>query len=225
VALLLHRRGLERVRPLAGGLDAWRALGFPLEAEAGPAPLSIAPPPPLPEPALEALGDVLVTDSAGGRVPLADLWRERPAVLVFIRHFGCLLCRELVVDLREHAPRIDAAGATLAAIGNGTPQAAARFRADLRLDFPVLVDERRDAYALLGFRRDIGGSARPAVLRAVVRAWRRGARPGPVEGDPWQLGGLVVVRPGGEIAHRFASRHAGDHPPLGPVLAALRAVA
>jgi 3-mercaptopyruvate sulfurtransferase SseA len=31
VALLLRRRGIERVSPLAGGLDAWRDHGFPLE--------------------------------------------------------------------------------------------------------------------------------------------------------------------------------------------------
>jgi 3-mercaptopyruvate sulfurtransferase SseA len=31
VALLLRRRGIERVRPLAGGFEAWRARGFPLE--------------------------------------------------------------------------------------------------------------------------------------------------------------------------------------------------
>jgi 3-mercaptopyruvate sulfurtransferase SseA len=40
VALLLRRRGIERVRPLAGGLDAWRAHGFPLEAAKPPAPPS-----------------------------------------------------------------------------------------------------------------------------------------------------------------------------------------
>jgi 3-mercaptopyruvate sulfurtransferase SseA len=32
VALLLIRRGITRIRPLAGGLDAWRALGFPVSA-------------------------------------------------------------------------------------------------------------------------------------------------------------------------------------------------
>jgi len=32
VALLLKQRGLMRVRPLLGGLDAWRARGYPLEA-------------------------------------------------------------------------------------------------------------------------------------------------------------------------------------------------
>jgi rhodanese-related sulfurtransferase len=31
VALMLRQRGLTRVRPLLGGIDAWRARGYPLE--------------------------------------------------------------------------------------------------------------------------------------------------------------------------------------------------
>jgi rhodanese-related sulfurtransferase len=31
VALLLRKHGILKVRPLEGGLDAWRELGFPLE--------------------------------------------------------------------------------------------------------------------------------------------------------------------------------------------------
>ena len=37
-ALTLQKLGLDRVRPLRGGLDAWRDLGFPLE------PVEVAPP-------------------------------------------------------------------------------------------------------------------------------------------------------------------------------------
>jgi len=32
VALMLRRRGISRVRPLAGGLQAWRQLSFPVES-------------------------------------------------------------------------------------------------------------------------------------------------------------------------------------------------
>jgi 3-mercaptopyruvate sulfurtransferase SseA len=38
---MLHRRGIWRVRPLAGGLEEWRRRGFPVEsriAEAEVAP-------------------------------------------------------------------------------------------------------------------------------------------------------------------------------------------
>jgi 3-mercaptopyruvate sulfurtransferase SseA len=31
VALLLKRQGITRIRPLQGGLDAWRNLGYPME--------------------------------------------------------------------------------------------------------------------------------------------------------------------------------------------------
>ena len=31
MALLLKRRGVQRVRPLEGGFDAWRAAGHPVE--------------------------------------------------------------------------------------------------------------------------------------------------------------------------------------------------
>jgi rhodanese-related sulfurtransferase len=31
VALLLRRKGIVRVRPLAGGLDAWKQLGLPVQ--------------------------------------------------------------------------------------------------------------------------------------------------------------------------------------------------
>jgi rhodanese-related sulfurtransferase len=30
VALLLRKKGISRVRPLAGGLDAWKKQGFPV---------------------------------------------------------------------------------------------------------------------------------------------------------------------------------------------------
>jgi 3-mercaptopyruvate sulfurtransferase SseA len=44
VALLLKKQGVTRIRPLQGGLDAWRNLGYPMEnaepdiAAATPAP-------------------------------------------------------------------------------------------------------------------------------------------------------------------------------------------
>ena len=42
VALSLHRRGVTRVRPLLGGIDAWRELNYPLELAARP-PRSLTP--------------------------------------------------------------------------------------------------------------------------------------------------------------------------------------
>jgi hypothetical protein len=37
---------------------------------------------------LEGLADVVLESDTGERVRLSDLWRERPVVLAFLRHFG-----------------------------------------------------------------------------------------------------------------------------------------
>jgi len=34
------------------------------------------------------LEDVVLTDDTGQEVRLGDLWEDRPAVLVFLRHYG-----------------------------------------------------------------------------------------------------------------------------------------
>ena len=61
VALLLHRQGITRVRPLLGGIDAWRDLNYPLEpASQPPKPLSTTTPatqPDTPRPAGAAAQD------------------------------------------------------------------------------------------------------------------------------------------------------------------------
>ena len=36
----------------------------------------------------EELGPIVALDADGREVRLGDLWRERPVVLVFVRHFG-----------------------------------------------------------------------------------------------------------------------------------------
>jgi hypothetical protein len=36
----------------------------------------------------DALADVVLQDSSGDDLRLGDLWAERPAVLVFLRHYG-----------------------------------------------------------------------------------------------------------------------------------------
>ena len=36
----------------------------------------------------DAIADVVLTDTDGNDVRVGDLWAERPAVLVFLRHYG-----------------------------------------------------------------------------------------------------------------------------------------
>jgi hypothetical protein len=125
--------------------------------------------------------------------------------------------------LRAHAPAFREAGARLAAVGLGDRAYARRFREETRLPFPLLVDDRREAYAAAGL-----GSApllhalRPDNVVALVRARRAGHQQRPRGSHPFQLGGTFAFGPGDVDLFVHVSRTFGDTADPADVLAALR---
>ena len=116
---------------------------------------------------------------------------------------------------------IRARGAELVIVGNGAPNFAAAFREDFELDCPLLVDPELRAYRAAGLRRGRVELLSPRLPLNALRALRAGSRQTSIEGDPWQLGGVFVIRPGGHLTYQYASREAGDHAPVEEILAAL----
>jgi peroxiredoxin len=133
-----------------------------------------------------------------------------------------MLCREQVAQLREALDQIRALGAELVVIGNGQPHQARAFREERDLRFPLLVDPELRAYRAAGLRRGVASTLGPKALAHGLRALRKGYVQGRTQGDPWQLGGVFVIAPGGQVAFSYVSREAGDHPEVSSVLAALR---
>jgi dehydrogenase/reductase SDR family protein 12 len=134
-----------------------------------------------------------------------------------------MFCREQVAQLRDEIGEIRSRGAELVIVGNGAPNFAAAFRQDFSLDSPLLVDPERRAYRAAGLRRGHIELLSPKVPLNALRALRAGSRQTGVQGDPWQLGGVFVIQPGGELTYRYVSLEAGDHPPVEEILAALEA--
>jgi hypothetical protein len=106
-------------------------------------------------------------------------------------------------------------------VGNGAQDFAAAFREDFELDCPILVDPELRGYRAAGLRRGRVELLSPRLPLHALRALRSGSRQAGVQGDPWQLGGVFVIRPGGELTYRYVSGDAGDHPPVDEILAAL----
>jgi hypothetical protein len=126
------------------------------------------------------------------------------------------------VQVHRERDRIGRAGAKLVLIGNGNRHFARAFREDLGIEAPVYVDTERRAYAALGMKRGVGAAlGSGSALKNAARALRAGFRQGPVQGDAWQLGGVLVVRPGGRVVYRHLSEAAGDHPPVDSILETL----
>ncbi len=112
---------------------------------------------------------------------------------------------------------------TLVLIGQATPRQATAFRRKLDLDpTPVLADEDRTTYKVAGFgKANVAQLLGPkSALSGVKHGLRSGVVQGRVIGDAAQLGGAVVVAPGGEVLLRHASEHAGDTIAAGDLVAA-----
>lgn len=107
-------------------------------------------------------------------------------------------------------------------VGNGTPAFARAFREDQGIEAPVYVDPSRATYRALGMKRSgLASLFTVRVLANARRALRAGFRQGRTRGDAWQLGGVLVVRPGGEVALRHLSSEQGDHPPVEEIVRAV----
>jgi hypothetical protein len=125
--------------------------------------------------------------------------------------------------LREHYPSIRDGGGEVVAVGTGDRRYAARFIADERIPFPVLVDDhavaaraatvRRVSFVrLMTDRRSWPGTRR--ARDAGFRVHRSGKR-------VTQLGATFVLGPGDQVRYEHIDEHSADHAPLDEVLAAL----
>ncbi len=142
---------------------------------------------------------------------LRDQLSAAPTLLVFLRHFGCIFCREVVNDLRHVVentpdyPRVlffyqgsEAQGRDF--FGKYWPDAS--YIADAPLYFyDAFGLERANATELFG----------PQVWACTLRAAAKGNSPGKAVGDSWQMPGLFLTQ-GENVMWHHVYRHAGDHP-------------
>jgi len=127
--------------------------------------------------------------------------------------------------VRAHGAAIAAAGASLVFVGTGTPAMAAAFAREHAGGHAVLSDANRALFAAAGMRRGWWHMLRPSLLRNLARALRRGCRQGRVQGDAWQLGGVLVVDRERRIRHVQRDAVAGAPLDFAAVVAAVRAAA
>ena len=125
--------------------------------------------------------------------------------------------------MREHESAFREAGATLAAIGLGDRDYARAFRLETGIAFPLLIDERREAYRAVGLHSaSIFHLIRRGNAAARARARAAGHRQHRTGQNPLQLGGSFVFGPGNVDRFAHVSETFGDHASPAALLAALR---
>lgn len=167
------------------------------------------------------LDPVVVFDPEGREVRLGQLWADRTVVLVFVRHFGCVFCKQQIAEMGLLLDRVRRMGADIVVIGHGSVEEARAFRDEEQLTLPLLTDPSRVSYCALEMRRGLTSVLRPSVFTRALASWRAGFRQSRVAGDPLQQGGVVVIARGGVEGLRYVSQGAGDHPSPARIFAAL----
>jgi len=144
--------------------------------------------------------------SGGEVVPLASLYAEHPLVLVFLRHFGCPFCREHVAQLRLH-PSLP-----IAFVGMGNLEQTAGFRAAMKSPHTFISDPDRVLYQAFGLGRGTGRQLmNPRTFARGFGATLRGHWVGAPIGDPWQMPGVFLINPNGEVSWEYRSVDASDN--------------
>ena len=123
--------------------------------------------------------------------------------------------------MRDALPEIRRRGAELIIVGNGRPEHAIDFRDSEHVESPLYVDPELRAYAAAGLKRGLRSSLSVGVLLRGLRAFGEGKRQGATMGDPWQQGGVFIIRPGNLVDFSYISAEAGDHPSVEAILSAL----
>lgn len=172
-----------------------------------------------------ALSALDLIDADGKPQRLGNLWSDRPVIVVFLRHFGCLHCREHAALLGGRAAEVRAHGADLVAIGTGNASYARAFVEDESIPYRVLVDDDASAARAAAVRStSFIGMFHPRTWAATRETWRRGFRIHRAGRRVTQLGATFIIGPGPKVLYEHVDADSTDHAPLDAVLAALPGV-
>ncbi|XP_028747543.1 peroxiredoxin-like 2C isoform X1 [Peromyscus leucopus] len=180
------------------------------------------------QPLADAVAELPVLDASGRRVTFGALFRERRALVVFVRHFLCYVCKEYVEDLAK-IPKsfLQEADVTLIVIGQSSYHHIEPFCKLTGYSHEIYVDPEREIYKRLGMKRgeEISSSGQSPHIKSSLLSgslqslWR--AVTGPLfdfQGDPAQQGGTLILGPGNSIHFVHRDRNRLDHKPINSVL-------
>lgn len=142
---------------------------------------------------------------------LKALNQEGPVLVMFIRHAGCVFCREALADLSKERNTFESQGVTLAVVHMSSPEEAAELFARYDLDdIHQFSDPTCQLYRSFGLARgSITQLLGPKIWWRGFLAWIRGNGFSSIQGDGFQLGGAFLLN-NGQIAESQLAANAAE---------------
>ena len=145
---------------------------------------------------------------------LNSISNRQPVLLVFLRHFGCIFCREALSDISKRRAEIEEVGTKLVFVHMASNEIAQRYFQRYNLEgTPHIGDPECLFYTAFGLVK--GSFTQLFGLSSWIRGFSagviKGHGVGPQLGDGFQMPGVFVIQDG-EIKESFIHKLASDRP-------------
>lgn len=178
----------------------------------------------------DAAPDISLRETSGTSRRLSEFWKVRPAIILFMRHFGCSCLAARWETLKEDLLAFEGAGAQVVAVCQGEPERAKAVAARRGYPFSLLCDPDRNAYKLYGLvegtpaqiLHDFAWKPGDRETGEKLLSSRRGTERALVD-NPWQLPGEFVVATSGRLSLTHRYQYCEDFPPKTVLLGAIAA--
>ncbi len=159
------------------------------------------------------LANASVIDENSNNLKLATFWKEGPALILFIRHFGCFGCATQMQAIAPRIQEIDALNIRIYLVGNGNPNFIEGFKERFQLyNQPVKIytDPSLEVYKKARLTRSKLIAYGPTTWYERVIAFSKGYS-NVNQGDNGQMGGSLLVDQEGTIKYYYKNKTVANH--------------
>lgn len=146
---------------------------------------------------------------------LYDLSMANPVLLVFLRHFGCVYCKESMMDIAKRRAKLEKKGILVVLVHMSDYQLAEQNFIEFSLNnIEHISDPECRLYALFGLTK--GTTSQLFGLKTWIRGFELAVTKqilpfGPRIGDGFQMPGVFLLKEG-EIKSSFIHKSVADKP-------------
>lgn len=160
------------------------------------------------------LNRLLVLDENNEKIRVSSFWKNNSVIIIFLRHFGCIGCRAHVDKVWKQRKALEKSGAKIIFIGNGAPEMIKNFKSEMNvLDAPIFTDPSLEIFDACGLNRGIKYLVSPGTVIQAAKLYKEGYSQGKQvkeNGFHTQMGGVMAIKPPGQVTYYFASEYLGD---------------